>query len=261
MINTKRQPPVSTATLPVLMDAIADRRSTAAAVAAVVSHDPGLAARVLALANSSQFGLTRRVTELSQAITLVGTGVVQTLAIANAAALVDTSGIMADAHGHAVRVAIAARMLAPAAGVRPADAFAAGLLHDVGELLMLQDRPTQYAELIGAARGHADQLQAEKAAFRTDHALVGAEHLLDWRVPDVIADAVADHHDPFRESAPTTIVVAAADELICAELGRHHALDLLEVDVAAADGLRHRVAAEAGDLAGLVGSEVPPGPA
>lgn len=254
MINTKRQAPVSTATLPVLMDAIADRRSTSATVAAVVSHDPGLAARVLTLANSSQFGLTRRVTELSQAITLVGTGVVQTLAIANAAALVDTNGILTDAHGHAVRVAIAARLLAPAAGVHPADAFAAGLLHDVGELLLLQARPTEYAELQGAFATHADQLRAEKVAFGTDHALVGAEHLLDWRVPDLIADAVADHHDPFHGSAATTLVVAAADELISAEPGRHHALDLLELDVAGADGLRQRVELEAGDLTGLVGT-------
>jgi putative nucleotidyltransferase with HDIG domain len=254
MINTKRQPPVSTATLPVLMEAIAARRSTAASVAAVVGHDPGLAARVLALANSSQFGLTRRVTELSQAITLVGTGVVQTLAIANAAALVDTSGLIADAHEHAVRVAIAARLLAPAAGVEPDDAFAAGLLHDVGELLLLQDRPTEYAALQATFDTHADQLRAEKRAFGTDHALVGAEHLLDWRVPDVIADAVADHHDPFHSSAATTIVVAAADELISAEVGRHHALDLLEVDVAAADGLRQRVELEASALSGLVGT-------
>lgn len=254
MINTKRQPPVSTATLPVLMDAIADRRSTATTVATVVSHDPGLAARVLALANSSQFGLARRVTELSQAITLVGTGVVQTLAIANAAASVDTSGIIADAHEHAVRVAIAARLLAPAAGVQPDDAFAAGLLHDVGELLLLQDRPTEYSTLQATFGGHGGQLRAEKLAFGTDHALVGAEHLLDWRVPDVIADAVADHHDPFRESAPTTVVVAAADELMSAELGRHHALELLEVDVAGADGLRQRVETEARALSGLVGS-------
>lgn len=253
MINTKRQPPVSTATLPVLMDAIADQRSTGVTIARVVSNDPGLAARVLALANSSQFGLSRRVTELPQAITLVGIGVVQTLAIANAAALVDTSGWMVDAHGHAVRVAIAARLLAPAAGVQPADAFSAGLLHDVGELLLLQNRPTEYTALQSTFDTHADQLRAEKRAFGTDHALVGAEHLLDWRVPDVIADAVADHHDPFRSSAATTIVVAAADELISAELGRHHALDLLEVDVAAADGLRERVELESGDLSGLVG--------
>lgn len=253
MINTKRQPPVSTATLTVLMEAIADRRSTAATVAAVVGHDLGLAARVLALANSTQFGLSRRVTDLAQAVTLVGTGVVQTLAIANNAALVDTSDILADAHDHAVRVAIAARLLAPTAGAHPDDAFAAGLLHDVGELLLLQDSPTEYGRLYATFQTHAGQLRAEMLAFGTDHALVGAEHLLDWRVPDVIADAVADHHDPFSTSAATTIVVAAADELISAETGRHHALDLLELDVAAADGLRDRVAVEAGALTGLVG--------
>lgn len=254
MINTKRQAPVSPATLAVLMEVIADRRSTAATIASVVSHDAGLAARVLALANSSQFGGSRRATELPQAITVVGTGVVQTLAIANAVVLADTTGIVADAHAHAVRVAIAARLLAPAAGVEPADAFAAGLLHDVGELLLLQDRPTEYARLRATSDTHAGQLRAEKEAFGTDHALVAAEHLLDWRVPDVIADAVADHHDPFHTSAPTTIVVAAADELISAEPGRHHALDLLELDVGATDGLRERVASEAVNLSGLVGA-------
>ena len=254
MINTKRQPPVAPATLPALMEAIADRRSTAATVAAVVSRDRGLAARVLGLANSSQFGLSRRVTELSQAITIVGTGVVQTLAIANAVVLADTNGIVSDGHQHGLRVAIAARLLAPAAGVHPADAFAAGLLHDIGELLLLQDRPTEYARLHGGFETHAGQLRAEKLAFGTDHALVGAEHLLDWRVPDVIADAVADHHDPFHDSAATTIVVAAADELVSAEPGRHHALDLLELDVDAADGLRERVALEAVDLTGIVGA-------
>lgn len=254
MINTRRQPPVAPATLPALMEVIADPRSTASSVASVVSHDPGLAARVLALANSSQFGLSRRVTELSQAITVVGTGVVQTLAIANAVVLADTNGIVSDGHEHGLRVAIAARLLAPAAGVHPADAFAAGLLHDIGELLLLQDRPTEYARLHAGFETHIGQLRAEKQAFGTDHALVGAEHLLDWRVPDVIADAVADHHDPFHTSAATTIVVAAADELISAEPGRHHALDLLELDVDAADGLRQRVALEAVDLTGIVGA-------
>src|SRR3546814_16341010 len=95
---------------------------TPATVAGVVSHDPGLAARVLALANSSQFGLTRRVTELSQAITIVGTGVVQTLALASAAALVDTDGIIEGAHEPVARDALAPRLLAPTAWVQPDDA-------------------------------------------------------------------------------------------------------------------------------------------
>ncbi len=252
MINTKRQAPVSTATLPVLMDAIADPASSSTSVATVMSQDHGLATRVLALANSAQFGFSRRVTELAQAVSIVGTSMVQTLAIANAAALLDRNGTMADAQHHAVRVAATARLLAPAAGVRESDAFAAGLLHDVGELLLLQARPTEYAALYPTFTSHAQQLKAEKTAFGTDHALLGAEHLLDWRVPDVIADAVADHHDPFHTSEATTIVVAAADELVKGDPDRHHALDILEVDAAAADGLRQRVEQDAADLAALL---------
>jgi putative nucleotidyltransferase with HDIG domain len=252
MINTKRQPPVSTATLPQLLEAIGDRDCSAAGVAAVVAHDPGLVARVLAVANSAQFGLTRRVVDVERAIALICTSMVQTLAIASGAALLDPHDALPRRHDHAVRVATAARLLAPAAGVRPSDAFAGGLLHDIGELLLLQVRPTEYAELVRTAPTHLGQLRAEKVAFGTDHALAGAEHLLEWRVPDVIADAVADHHDPFHTSSATTIVVAAADELISAEAGRTHALDLLEVDVAAADGLRERVEGEAADLFGLL---------
>ncbi len=248
MLNTKRQPPVSTTTLPLVIDAVAEADCSAASVAAVVAHDHGLAARVLAVANSAHVGLRRRVVDLEEAVALVGTSMVQTLAIASGSALLDREGVFSDRRTHALRVATAARLLAPTVGVRPSDAFAAGLLHDIGELLLLQARPTEYAALVRSAHTHVEQLRAEKAAYGTDHALVGAEHLLDWRVPDVIADAVADHHDPFHTSAATTIVVAAADERVSAEAGRTHALDLLELDVAAADGLLERVDEQSDEL-------------
>jgi len=178
--------------------------------------------------------------------------VIAALAILDEATAIDPRGTIGDHRTHAVRVATAARILAPVVGVRPSDAFAAGLLHDVGELLLHRQAPEEYEQLRRATDGHLAQLRAEKALFGTDHALAGAEHLLDRRVPDVIADAVADHHDPFPTSAATTIVVAAADELVSAEVGRTHALDLLEVDVAAAQGLRDRVEAEAAELRRLL---------
>ncbi|MFP5320833.1 MAG: HDOD domain-containing protein [Acidimicrobiia bacterium] len=174
------------------------------------------------------------------------------LAVADEAAALDPTGLLGDHRHHAVRVATAARLLAPTVGVRPSDAFAAGLLHDVGELLLLDAHPGAYLALHRAAATHVELLRTEKARFGTDHALAGAEHLLDQRIPDVIADAVADHHDPFHTSAGTTIVVAAADELISAEAGRTHALDLLELDVAAAQGLLGRVDDEAAEVLGLL---------
>lgn len=248
MINTRRQPPVSPATLPLVVRTLAEPDVDDAALVAVVAHDQGLAARVLAAASSARPGPAGPVADLAEAVAIVGPAGVHTLAIG---AALDPDGVLPGCPGHAVLVATAARLLAPVAGVQPSDAFAAGLLHDLGELLLLQARPAEYASMHGTFQTHHGQLRAEKEAFGTDHALVAAEHLLDWRVPDVIADAVADHHDPFPTSAATTIVVAAADELISAEVGRTRALDLLEVDVAAADGLRHQVEREASAAPGL----------
>ncbi len=242
-LNTRRPAPVSTATLPVLIDAIADPRSSAASVAEVVASDHGLASRVLGLANSAQFGLSRTVSRLDMAVGLVGTAMVQTLAIASAAALLDRSGRAATTRVHAMEVAAAARILAPRVDARPSDAFAAGLLHDVGELLLLQSHPSEYGALHECFDDHADQLRVEKERFGLDHALLGAEHLLDWRVPDVIAEAVADHHEPYDDSSPTTVAVAAADAL-CSDDGRTAALGCLGIDADEAATLRDLIVEE-----------------
>lgn len=137
--------------------------------------------------------------------------------------------VLTEIWSHASEVARLARDLAPIAGVDPQDAAGAGLLHDLGELLLIAQRPDEYTAVLIGHPDHARQLAAEKAAFGVDHALVAAEHLLELRVPHVIADAVADHHDPFRDSDPTTIVVAAADEISSGEPGRRHALELLGI--------------------------------
>lgn len=134
-----------------------------------------------------------------------------------------------DLWSHATLVARIARAIAPTAGVDPVDAAAAGLLHDVGELLLIARRPIGYLSLTTCHLSHGEQLAAEKDVFGIDHALLGAEHLLDLRVPDVVADAVADHHDPLRDSALTTLVVACADEIADGDAGRRHALDLLGI--------------------------------
>ena len=130
---------------------------------------------------------------------------------------------------HAAEVARRALELACRAGVDHGDAHAGGLLHDVGEMLLLRRDPVGYSHLLAeVGADHRAQLAAERAAYGTDHALIGAEHLLDHRLPHVIADAVADHHDPYRDSDPVTIVVAAADELVASGQERRHAIRLLE---------------------------------
>ncbi|MDZ7675034.1 MAG: HDOD domain-containing protein [Acidimicrobiales bacterium] len=141
---------------------------------------------------------------------------------------------------YAVEVACLARELAPLVDAPQGEAFAAGLLHDLGELLLLAHDPTGYPELLTARLPHDQQLRSEKGRYGTDHALLGAEHLLDHRIAHVVADAVADHHDPFGGFDPVTIVVAAADELVRGDAACRHAVGMLDGDIAAPEILRDR---------------------
>lgn len=118
---------------------------------------------------------------------------------------------------HSIEVACLARELAPLVAASPGDAFAAGLLHDIGELLLLARDPIAALELRSLGLSHGETLRREVAWFGTDHALLAAEHLLELRVDDVVAAAVADHHDPVGASDPVTVVVAAADALLAGD--------------------------------------------
>lgn len=212
MVNTRRAAPVAAATLPRLMDELASDRSTAKTVGDVVAMDPGLTAKVLAVANSAQFGLSRQVDRLPMAIQLIGTTTLQTLAIANAAMMFDVDDHLRPVRDHAFRVACASRLLAPWSGCGAAEAFAAGLLHDLGELLLWQAAPTEYAGIHGSWPSHELQVVAETDLYGTDHANVGADHLASWGVPRLLVEAVRNHGG---EPVPSDLasIVSAAEAL------------------------------------------------
>lgn len=145
-----------------------------------------------------------------------------------------------DIRAHAVEVACLSRELAPLVDADAGDAFAGGLLHDIGQLLLLHRDPAGYAELAAHRCEPGERLRLEKERYGTDHALLGAEYLLEKRLPDAVADAVADHHDPFISSATTTVVVSAADELLDVDGSRRRAVRLLDVDDTALPGHHDR---------------------
>jgi putative nucleotidyltransferase with HDIG domain len=76
-------------------------------------------------------------------------------------------------------------------------AFAAGLLHDVGALLLAANLPAKYGEVLAAVRrGDGDRIAVERAIFGTSHAAVGAYLVGLWGLPDSIVEAIAYHHRP-----------------------------------------------------------------
>lgn len=183
----------------------------------VIDSDPALTARILRTANSPFFAQARSVTSVQRAIVVLGLTMVRNLTLGltvwDAAA-----GQIPAAHArhlwdHSLAVAHGAQRLATVAGsCEAADAFTAGLLHDVGKLVLARHAPDAYRSL-WAASGRADDLPArERALFGHDHAAIAALLFEHWRLPHVILEAVGQHHDAAPEAGLPSLV-AAVNEL------------------------------------------------
>jgi HD-like signal output (HDOD) protein len=192
-------------------------------VAALVDQDIAIAARILQLANSAFFGRARRITRLDEAVAFIGltplralilsAEAFETLAPSSAAGAFSVAAVQRRAQS----TARLARALAETSDQRD-DAFCAGLLHDLGLLILASLEPAHVATSMAiAARDGRRLADVERELRGSSHAEVGA-HLLElWGLPDAIVEAVAYHHRP--EAAhdavfDVTAMVAIADALL-----------------------------------------------
>lgn len=201
-------------------------QANARAVAEVISRDPGMSAKLLQLVNSSFFGIGRRVSSVEMAVTLLGTVRIHALVLQDQIfrLFVPRGPIRhfsVEALGdHSFRVAELARLLSRAEGQRedrPDQAFTAGLLHDVGVLLLACNHD-EFGKVMHAMVDRQLRLEdAEHEVLDVTHAEVGAYLLRLWGLPERIAEAVALHHDPDRlpyDGLCALTVVHAADALL-----------------------------------------------
>lgn len=222
-----------------------------------IGNDQALAARTLRVANSPFYGMQGRIDTIAEAITVLGfvnvRSLVTTAGIATAWPTNDATGLEPGAFWrHSIGVASCAATLAPHARLRPETLFLAGLLHDIGRLVLVVTHPAAYAEIIRRRAGEDCLiLDAERAALGFDHARIGGELCRHWRIPESIADAVERHHavnpDAPKVAADMADVVHVADAMA-------HALDL----AGAADALVPPPAAAAWQRLGLDGKHLRP---
>jgi putative nucleotidyltransferase with HDIG domain len=176
-----------------------DPQSSLAEIARAMEGDVGLSSDVLRLVNAAASGLTQRCTSLRHAASLLGAArIAQIISGAAAlAALRDVADEAPAACAHALAVAGVARMLAAHAAVPADDAFAAGLLHDVGAILLLQQHDPGYEDLHAQAslEGTEPNVADERVILGFDHAALGAEVLRKWKMPEVVSNAIEHHHD------------------------------------------------------------------
>ncbi|MDL2355774.1 MAG: HDOD domain-containing protein [Pseudomonadota bacterium] len=200
------------------------------ALGARIALDQSLTAKTLRLANSSFYGVQSKVTSIPQAISVLGFRSIRTLVTACAVTGSFPASACAGFHfqafwRHSVATGVCAQLLARRLKVNPDSAFTAGLLHDIGALVLATRFPPQYAQMLAYRAQHdCSVVAAEQAIFGLDHALVGSTLAGYWKFPLAMQSAVAGHHrDGDAADAPLDLVVQAANTLA-------HALDLSEVE-------------------------------
>lgn len=185
-----------------------------------ISQDQAITARTLRLANSSFYGMERQVTSIQEAIAILGFQTVRRMV--TTAALLDAFESTTENRfnfnrfwQHAIATAVCARELAPHLEVNPDHAYTAGLLHDIGRLVLATQFQTEYtATLAYQAAQDCPLLVAEQAVLGIDHAQVGEALTQHWKFPLTMTRAVADHHRTSCQGiAPLSLVVMAANAM------------------------------------------------
>ncbi len=210
-----------------------DPSASAVDVGRVISQDPALTARLLKIANSPLYGFPARIDSISRAITIIGLRGIRDLVLATASVrmfsrLASDFLDMDNFWHHSVYCGVIARQLAGRCNALHVEPFfIGGLLHDVGQLIILNKLPEMAREAHLRARDSGLPLaQMEREVMGFDHAQVGVELLRRWRLPANILDAVGFHHDPGKaESCPVNAAVVHIANHVA---GRHHPLAVRE---------------------------------
>lgn len=171
----------------------------------VIDCDPVLTMKLLKVANSAYFGLSRDIRSIHHAVVYMGFNTVRHVAIAIAAVGVlgqqNEAGFeMDDFLLHSLCTAVLTRSLARSLHIKEIDAanfFVAGLLHDIGQVVFAQFQPDTYREVLALARDKQIPLyMAEEQLLTATHMEMGAMLGEHWRLPASLVDAIRMHHVP-----------------------------------------------------------------
>jgi len=180
-------------------------RSSIADITRIITEDTGLSSCILKLANSPLFGYYTNIDSISKAVTIIGTQQLRDMALAISCIRVfrdipERLINMTSFWQHSITIAIISRILAIYRREANVERyFVAGILHDVGQLILYTRAPELVKEMIAAsAKSGEPYTKIQRSTLGYDHGDLGGELLKRWGIPAVITEPVACHHAPGR---------------------------------------------------------------
>jgi HD-like signal output (HDOD) protein len=170
-------------------------------VADLIGTDAVFTARLLQRVNSVQFGLASPVSNIKQAVALLGLDLTRQVIMTHAAGVYAAGALKTEelrrCWQHMVATAVLAELIAEASGAFKDVAFTAGIMHDIGRLGLLMAYPKEYEYVISRATEHCvDVLDYEAEEFGMHHAEAGRILAERWGLPQEFAVVTGRHHDP-----------------------------------------------------------------
>ncbi len=181
-----------------------DPTSSANDLNKVITVDPVLAAKVLKLVNSAYFGFTEKVTSTVRAIVMLGLNTIKNLALSTAAVeamtVKDNTGLNMDEFWrHLLATGVCAKLIARKIGIHKnfvEDYFLAGMMHDIGKIILNSLNPVGYQKIVEAASASQKPLHLyESAIFGINHGEVGELLGKKWNLQNALMESMAFHHN------------------------------------------------------------------
>jgi len=204
-VSTLRNLPTLPHILIKLIRACSDENISLEEISSIIEKDPSLSGKILRLVNSVYYGLPRKVSTIKQAVGFLGTNTTKNTAIsASVLRAFDRTAGNAILNlklfwWHSLRCAVTARLLALKVRYHgPEEAFLAGLLHDIGRLVLWVNFKEEYTALLRQHANRPDLLLAGEIRLGLSHCEVGAWLLQRWNLQSFVSDAVLYHHEPIE---------------------------------------------------------------
>jgi len=189
-----------------LLSLLAQPEVEISVVGELISSDATFTAKLLQRVNSVEFGLVSPVTNVRQAVALLGLDLTRQITLSSATAAYAKGALRAEelrrCWQHTVATAVLADEIAHAWGEFASVAYTAGIVHDIGRLGLLVAYPAEYESIVRHAASRClDLLDFEREEFGMDHAEAGRLLAEQWGLPTGFAQIAGRHHDPCEGTA------------------------------------------------------------